>query len=65
MLVCSAPQFPHGVIDPVQEVAQVTAVGLALPTLQAYLIYQKYLNFICLAEKKLYIQLYDNQPTSQ
>lgn len=23
MLVCSAPQFPHGVIDPVPEVAKV------------------------------------------
>lgn len=25
MLVCSAPQFPHGVIDPVEEVAKVRA----------------------------------------
>lgn len=23
MLVCSAPQFPHGVIDPIPEVAKV------------------------------------------
>jgi len=23
MLVCSAPQFPHGIIDPVEEVAKV------------------------------------------
>ncbi|XP_061084745.1 sphingosine-1-phosphate lyase 1 isoform X2 [Conger conger] len=30
MLVCSAPQFPHGVIDPIQEVAQL-AVKYNLP----------------------------------
>lgn len=24
MLVCSAPQFPHGIMDPIQEVAQVS-----------------------------------------
>lgn len=23
MLVCSAPQFPHGIIDPIEEVAKV------------------------------------------
>lgn len=23
MLVCSAPQFPHGVMDPIEEVAKV------------------------------------------
>jgi glutamate/tyrosine decarboxylase-like PLP-dependent enzyme len=23
MLVCSTPQFPHGIIDPVEEVAKV------------------------------------------
>lgn len=23
MLVCSAPQFPHGIMDPVEEVAKV------------------------------------------
>ncbi|XP_064172753.1 sphingosine-1-phosphate lyase 1 [Anguilla rostrata] len=30
MLVCSAPQFPHGVIDPIQEVAQL-AVRYNIP----------------------------------
>jgi len=23
MLVCSAPQFPHGIMDPIEEVAEV------------------------------------------
>lgn len=27
MLVCSAPQFPHGIMDPVEEVAQVRVAG--------------------------------------
>lgn len=29
MLVCSTPQFPHGVMDPVPEVAKVRGFGYA------------------------------------
>jgi len=31
MLVCSTPQFPHGIIDPVEEVAEVRVIH-RLPT---------------------------------
>lgn len=27
MLVCSAPQFPHGIMDPIEEVAEVWHPG--------------------------------------
>lgn len=30
MLVCSAPQFPHGILDPVEEVAKVRSETLSL-----------------------------------
>lgn len=28
MLVCSAPQFPHGIMDPIEEVAEVGWPGV-------------------------------------
>lgn len=30
MLVCSAPQFPHGILDPVEEVAKVRSETFSL-----------------------------------
>lgn len=33
MLVCSAPQFPHGIIDPIEEVAKVRSAPFFLCTL--------------------------------
>lgn len=33
MLVCSAPQFPHGIIDPIEEVAMVRSAPFFLCTL--------------------------------
>lgn len=31
MLVCSTPQFPHGIMDPVEEVAKVRSEALHPP----------------------------------
>lgn len=32
MLVCSAPQFPHGIMDPVEEVAKVGGATFSVST---------------------------------